>query len=538
MLKEEAAMRRFSFQPATSQPQTYRTTICLITLLVIVACCAATAMAQYPPNGSTIPVIPLTGGGNDQHPPSPPPPGPPDQQSQWNMELLGFDDLQGRSSYQPLIIHQGRKEIMYVGHHAGSMPNPLTGTTESNGTSILDVTNPKKPKYLHHIPGPTSGDVTMVRVCSGSVLPKGTPGHWYMLRNFGSGAHQVWDVTNATHPSLVATIGNQTATHKNWWECDTGIAYLVGDSTDHPGWQTNQHVEIYDLSNPASPQYIRDFGLDGQQPSAPAPHPPGIHGPISAGVVKNRIYLAYGVGSDGVIQIVDRNKLLTNCVSPAPCASNPSKADLLLPQVAAINMSPDQGGHSSYPVFGVPLPRFQDFITKDEPTTRDLVLVASEATGNECLEAPHFAFLLDVTHETLPMFISTLRVPEFPGNFCRKGGRFGNHSVTETLFPAYYGKFFIGSWFNAGVRVFDIRDPYHPQPIAYFIPAPDQFTFQNCANLPTGQDCQTVVQTNNAEVDDRGLIYIVDRAGSGMHILELTGRALKIAENDGDFDDE
>ena len=37
-----------------------------------------------------------------------------------------------------------------------------------------------------------------------------------------------------------------------------------------------------------------------------------------------------------------------------------------------------------------------------------------------------------------------------------------------------------------------------------------------------------VIQTNNVEVDDRGYVYIVDRAGSGMHILRLTGAAAQI----------
>ena len=41
--------------------------------------------------------------------------------------------------------------------------------------------------------------------------------------------------------------------------------------------------------------------------------------------------------------------------------------------------------------------------------------------------------------------------------------------------------------------------------------------------------CKVVVQTNNVGVDDRGFIYIVDRAGTGLHILELTGSARSIA---------
>jgi len=41
--------------------------------------------------------------------------------------------------------------------------------------------------------------------------------------------------------------------------------------------------------------------------------------------------------------------------------------------------------------------------------------------------------------------------------------------------------------------------------------------------------CKVAIQTNNVEVDDRGYIYIVDRANTGMHILELTGAARQVA---------
>src|SRR5881392_378914 len=70
-----------------------------------------------------------------------------------NMELVGYNDLQGRSAYQPVIHKQGSRWIAYVGHHGDSLMNPLTGNKEHNGTSIVDVTDPKKPGYLAHIPG-------------------------------------------------------------------------------------------------------------------------------------------------------------------------------------------------------------------------------------------------------------------------------------------------------------------------------------------------------------------------------------------------
>src|SRR5262249_20218664 len=75
-----------------------------------------------------------------------------------NMRLVGYDDLQGRSAYQPTVHHQGNRYIAYIGHHGGTpeVPkplNPLTGKPESNGTSIVDVNDPAHPQYLAHIPG-------------------------------------------------------------------------------------------------------------------------------------------------------------------------------------------------------------------------------------------------------------------------------------------------------------------------------------------------------------------------------------------------
>jgi len=70
-----------------------------------------------------------------------------------NMELVGYNDLQGRSAYQPIIHRQGGRWIAYVGHHGDNILNPLTGRKEDNGTSILDVTDPKQPKYTRSFAG-------------------------------------------------------------------------------------------------------------------------------------------------------------------------------------------------------------------------------------------------------------------------------------------------------------------------------------------------------------------------------------------------
>ena len=90
--------------------------------------------------------------------------------------------------------------------------------------------------------------------------------------------------------------------------------------------------------------------------------------------------------------------------------------------------------------------------------------------------------------------------------------------------PIYYKRVMFFSCFNAGVRAVDIRDPFNPKEIGYYIPAITKKTAALRRAPARTERCKIAIQTNNVEVDDRGYIYIVDRANTGMHILELTGR--------------
>jgi len=532
----------------------------------------------YPPYGPNIPVItnnePSSGAYYQDREPEPAP-GPWDHESIWNMRVEGFNDNQARPIYQPLIVNQNGREILYAGNLAGTALNPLTGVQESNGTSIIDVTDVHRIRFLYHIPGPppigtsfAAAGAQMVRVCGGNTLPNaaanGTAGHWYLLRAFGnagpSESHQIWDVTDPAAPKFVITVlGGLSNTHKSWWECDTGIAYLVAGSKAD-GWQQSgsaQHVYIYDLSNPANPVFIRQFGLVGQQPTAPvataqpcvsAPSdtcyegttnpPAGIHGPISMGTVVDRVYMPYGVGAQGVIQIDDRLKLINGCKSSGPgsnpgaspsCANSPTQADLLWPQVSWITMNPENGGHSSMPIFNVPIPEEQTNFVNGQPQSKSLLIVSSEGTANNCFgQAPHDAWILDISNETTPWPMATLNVPQFPGDFCGKGARFGAHAVTEAIYPPYYGKIVSISWFNAGLRIWDIRDPKNPKPVAYYIQAPSPNTASSCSTINGQTNCFNATMNDYVEYDDRGYIYAADRAGTGVTILSLTGQAREV----------
>ena len=130
---------------------------------------------------------------------------------------------------------------------------------------------------------------------------------------------------------------------------------------------------------------------------------------------------------------------------------------------------------------------------------------------------------------SLTLLISSWTVPEASGNFCERGGRFGSHSSNESMAGVYYKKLVFIAFFNAGVRALDIRDPYHPKEVGYFIPSITSATDKRCVTLEGVERCKVAIQTNNVETDDRGYIYIVDRANTGMHILELTGDARAIA---------
>jgi hypothetical protein len=443
-----------------------------------------------------------------------------------DMELVGHDDLQGRSAYQPTIHAQRGRVVAYVGHHGGRARNPLTGSDEDNGTSIVDVTDPARPRYLAHVPGAAGGSeqggAQMARVCD-------RQGKTYLLRTFGNNVpnagHEVWDVSDPAKPQKASTVVTAlTSTHKNFWECDTGIAYLIsGDlakadplQVGASGWRTGRMTKIYDLSDPTRPVFVRDFGLAGQEPGSTGAVPiaQGVHGPI---VLGNRVYFAYGTSNDGMLQIVDRQKLLTG--PKAPTAAN-----LNAPEISRLWMSPNWGGHTAFPVLGM---KIADWAANTKSNVRDLVVLVSEAIANECKESRHATFMVDISTETRPFSVATFQVPESKGNFCNRGGRFGPHSSSESFAPLFYRKMVFVAYFNAGVRAVDIRDPYAPREAAFYIPSTTERTAERCVTEPT-RTCKVAIQTNNVEADERGFVYLADRANTGLHIVRLTGEAARI----------
>jgi hypothetical protein len=124
---------------------------------------------------------------------------------------------------------------------------------------------------------------------------------------------------------------------------------------------------------------------------------------------------------------------------------------------------------------------------------------------------------LDRTENEIWEYHGNAQRAAVPKSFPGKGARFGAHAATEAIYPPSYGKIISVSWFNAGVRIWDIRDPKNPKPIAYYIQAPNQKTIASCSTINGVTKCFNATMTDYVEYDDRGYIHAADRAGYRHH---------------------
>ena len=85
----------------------------------------------------------------------------------------------------------------------------------------------------------------------------------------------------------------------------------------------------------------------------------------------------------------------------------------------------------------------------------------------------------------------------------RAPGRFGAHQFREKL----DGTLVYVTWFSGGLRIVDVADPFRPKEVGHFIPEPVMG-----ASSP---------QSNDVDVDQDGLIYLIDR-NAGFDVLERT----------------
>jgi hypothetical protein len=135
---------------------------------------------------------------------------------------------------------------------------------------------------------------------------------------------------------------------------------------------------------------------------------------------------------------------------------------------------------------------------------RDFMLVSDEDVFRQP-DFPQypasFLWMVDVTDEKHPQPISTFQIEDMPDT--PQPRMTGCHQpcevVTGTEIPV--------AWFAYGLRVIDISNPHALKEVAYYMP-----------DVPEGSER---VQSNDVTVDNRGLIYLLDRV-RGLSILERT----------------
>jgi hypothetical protein len=145
-------------------------------------------------------------------------------------------------------------------------------------------------------------------------------------------------------------------------------------------------------------------------------------------------------------------------------------------------------------------------------------VVTDEATTEGCDGDRHMVRIVDILDETAPFVRSICPVPE--GDFCERGLRFGAHSLHENRPDSYRSQELVFvTYFNAGLRVYDVADPDHPVEVAHWIP-----------ECPPNQQA---AQINDVFVSDDLTVYVTDRVNGGVYILapdaELSMRMTRAA---------
>lgn len=137
---------------------------------------------------------------------------------------------------------------------------------------------------------------------------------------------------------------------------------------------------------------------------------------------------------------------------------------------------------------------------------RDLVVVTDEAVKDGCeLDHPHMVRVIDIRDDTNPEVVSICPVPE--GDFCERGHRFGAHNLHENLPGSYQSEHLVFvSYFNAGLRTYDVSDPANPVDVAHWIP-----------ESPPGQEA---TQINDLYVSADHTVFASDRLTGGLYVIE------------------
>jgi hypothetical protein len=365
---------------------------------------------------------------------------------------------------------RGIKEVGYI-DCAGGGQVVVDGDTAyvahmsaPDGTSIVDVSDPRHPRVLAQLAVPAGTHSHKVRARDGLMLVNREAQPASAPRPGFQGGLGIFDVSTPARPREIA-----------FWRCggagihrftfDGRYAYLSPEMDGYAG----NIVLILDLADPARPREVGRWWMPGQWTAGgETPSWKGrahrCHHPIRLG---DRLYTSYWMGGFVILDISDMSR-------PA--------------FVSGLDWSPP----FPWPTHtAVPVP----FAVRG----RRIMLVADEDVLRPPEATASFLWIVDITDEAHPMPFASFQVAGVDGG--PQPDFTGCHQPVEEI----TGPEVPVAWFAHGLRIVDIANPHAPREVASYLPP-----------VPPGA---SRVCSNDVFVDSRGLIYLIDRH-RGVHILE------------------
>jgi hypothetical protein len=400
-----------------------------------------------------------------------------------------------------------RKGIRFVGRSdQGGRPDgtqvmlskgyAVVGHMFSDGFSVIDVRDPRAPKPVTFVANPPNTRSHHIQLHDDILLTVQGANVWALAKfneqkdyftqsltqslkgeaAFASGL-RVYDVARPDAPREIAFLEVPgLGLHRIWW---VGGRYAYASAHER-GFRDHIMIAI-DLADPAHPKLAGRWWLPGMAETEEPRGPKGKRIAAHHAIIDGN--LAYGAWRDGGLTVHD--------------ISDPAHALL----ISHVNWSPPFAGGTHTPL---PLP------------DRNLLVVADEATSNNCADGIAYSWVLDIRAPENPVSISTLPTPK-EADYCGKGGKFGPHNLHENR-PGTLQRsdLIFATYHNAGVRVFDIANAFAPREVAYYVPPePERL-------VDIRPNAAKVIQSCDVLVDANGLMYVTD-TNAGLYILQYEG---------------
>jgi hypothetical protein len=396
----------------------------------------------------------------------------------WNFKLLAHHELGGfggmGEGMAVQIAPDGRR-IIWLAHE--SAPKNFTA---------VDVSDPRNPKLVVQTDLPQAFMRSNSLELTGNVMAVA-----YQTQKPGQqpAGFELFDISRPEAPRSIAFFDcsgpHSRGVHQLWF-CDGEYVHMAAGAPDFEPTHAldDQFYRIVDVRNPAKPAEVGRWWLPGTRQGDSAA-PPTRHSPFDKG---NRAHNTnvYPQRSDRCyLGYIDAGMLILDI-------SDKSKPKL----ICRWDNSPPYTGftHTLLPLF-----------------ERNLLVVTDESTEDAGADWPKLVWILDGRDETNPVPIATCPLPPVDA-YRNRGGRFGAHNLFEnTPGPNSWSSedVILGTFFNGGLRAYDLSNPYQPKEVAVFEPPAPPLSRAGS------------IQLNDVFVDERGTVYTVDRHAGGLYILEM-----------------